>query len=373
MRTLAYGAISVVFAIYLASMGMKPAPIGAVISVALLSGAAFSIAAAALAERLGVRALLIGAAVLTSVAGVLLALGHSSGLAFAAAALGTISPGGQEVGPFGPIEQTAIADIDDRHISRRFAMYNLLGSMGLAVGALAISVVSSRALFWGYAAAGVVLGVIYALLPRAALASPAPQPVIGQSGSRGQRAGAVELLAVLFGVDALAGGFVVQSIIAYWLHERFGATTAALGLLFFATNVLAALSFVVAARISERIGLLNTMVFTHLPSNVLLILVPLMPTFGLAAAVLLARFAISQMDVPTRQAFTMSVVPAADRRRAAGLTNAVRPIAAAIAPALSGVALQNIASGFPFYASGGLKIAYDATLFALFRSRRKRV
>jgi MFS family permease len=171
---------------------------------------------------------------------------------------------------------------------------------------------------------------------------------------------------MLYAVDALAGGFVVQSFLAYWLHIRFGADQHSLGLVFFGANTLSALSYPVAAWLSTRIGLLRTMVFTHLPSNVLLCAVPMMPTFALATAVLLLRFALSQMDVPTRQAFTLETVAQEERTHAAALTNAVRPAAAAIAPVFAGLALQSAAFGLPFFIAGGLKIIYDIAMLNLF-------
>lgn len=370
VRTLAYGAISVILAIYLGSIGLRAAAIGAILSIAFLTGAIFSIAAGPLARRIGTRAILLIGSALMLMSGVLLAGGKSLGVLIAAAALGTISPGGQEVGPFTAIEQAMIANIGDRGSARRFAVYGLLGSLGLAFGALVTSFMSPRSIFEWYAAVGAALIFVYAFMTNL-------EETNGTQGSvaktRRRKFGPAESLAALFSVDALAGGFVAQSIIAYWFHLKFGMSTHTLGFVFFGANTLSALSLLVAARLSERIGLLNTMVFTHLPSNILLIAVPLMPTAALAIFVLLVRFAISQMDVPTRQAFTMAVVDAGDRAYAAGLTNAVRPVAAAVAPVLSGIALQTAASGFPFFAAGGLKIAYDLTLYRLFKGQQKRV
>jgi predicted MFS family arabinose efflux permease len=181
------------------------------------------------------------------------------------------------------------------------------------------------------------------------------------------RFGIAERLAGLFAVDAFAGGLVVQAFVAYWFTLRFGVGPETIGPLFFGANLLAAASYLLADRVAARIGLLNTMVYTHLPSNVLLCLVPFMPSYPLAAAVLLARFALSQMDVPTRQAYTMSLVPPHDRARAAGVTAAVRPAAASIAPVLTGVALQFASLGVPFVLAGGIKIVYDVALLLTFR------
>jgi predicted MFS family arabinose efflux permease len=182
------------------------------------------------------------------------------------------------------------------------------------------------------------------------------------------RFGIVERLASLFALDAFGGGFVVQAFVAYWFTLRFGVGPEIVGPLLFGANLLAAASYLLADRVAARIGLLNTMVFTHLPSNMLLCLVPFMPTFPLAAAILLARYALSQMDVPTRQAYTLTLVPAYERARAAGVTAAVRPAAASVAPVLTGVAFQLAALGVPFVLAGGIKIAYDLTLLVTFRS-----
>jgi hypothetical protein len=176
-------------------------------------------------------------------------------------------------------------------------------------------------------------------------------------------------LAALFAVDALAGGLVLPSVVALWFERRFGLGLEPLGVLFFAAHTLSALSFLLADRVARRIGLLNTMVFTHLPSNALLALVPFMPTAPLAAAALLARHAISQMDVPTRQAFVMELVGPHERVAAATATNTVRSLASAAAPALSGFALQAGALALPFVLAGAIKAAYDLTLWAAFRGR----
>ena len=177
-------------------------------------------------------------------------------------------------------------------------------------------------------------------------------------------------LAALFALDAFAGGFVANAVISYWLHVRFGASPQVLGPVFAAIGFLQAISYEISGRLSSRIGLINTMVFTHLPSNVLLLLVAFSPTLAWAVVLLLARFLLSQMDVPARQAYTVSIVPPADRPAAVALTGAVRGVAQAFGPALAGIAIGAAAFALPFYAGGGLKIAYDVALFAAFRNRR---
>ncbi len=217
--------------------------------------------------------------------------------------------------------------------------------------------------------AGVLLTVLYSQLSRSRRSgegAPRAEGPIARGGLERSRRVVLEL-AALQGLDALAGGFILQGLLAYWFHLRFGVGAEALGPLFFGTSLLSALSFLAASRVADRVGLLNTMVFTHLPSNVLLLAVPLMPTFPLAAAVLLVRHLLSQMDVPARQAYTMALVAPEERPAAAGITSSVRALAQSVAPALSGSAMVTAATGLPFFLAGGLKIVYDLSLYARFR------
>jgi hypothetical protein len=222
---------------------------------------------------------------------------------------------------------------------------------------------------WAYVAGGAALAFVYAGLshgverPAVAAAANEPRRWLGLHRSRG----IVLQLAGLQALDALAGGFVAQSLLVYWFDQRFGAGPDVLGRLFFGTQVLSALSFLAAARLAERVGLLHTMVFTHVLSNLLLAAVAVMPTFRLAAATLLCRHLFSQMDVPTRQSYTMALVAPDERAPAAGLTTAVRGIAQSVSPVLTGIALAHAAFGLPFLLAGGLKIVYDLALFARFR------
>lgn len=366
VRGLAYGSLSVVIGVALARDGFSTFQIGALLSLTLLTGAAFSLLAAAIARRIGDRATLSAGCALMAAAGILLSLDISPPLVVAAFALGTLTAGGQDVGPFAPLEQAIIGSRSGEISADRYARYNTIGVFCSALGAASVAVVPMWTVLWFYAAASFLMCASYAVLPRmpAPLAMPSDAPAV-------RRFGAIEQLAALFAVDALAGGFIVQAVIAYWFHLRFAAPLGALGPLLAAANMLSALSFFAAARFAKRFGLLNTMVFTHLPSNVLLVLVPFMPTFESAAAVLLARFALSQMDVPTRQAYVMAAAAPHDRLRAAGLTNAVRPAAAAIAPLLAGAAMQSAAFGAPFVIAGVVKIAYDLTLYARFRGKQR--
>lgn len=369
VRSFGYGLLSVGFALYLASAGFGPFAVGATLSVSLIAGAAFLTATSPLVRAVGGRATLVIASLVMCGAGALLAMHAHPAAIIAACLLGTLSAGGQEVGPFAAVEQHVIAGTSSgSSTAHAFANYNLAGAFALALGALAAGAIATAWIPWSYACCGLALVVVYAAMPSVSAPLNAPS---AESSTR-PRFGTAERLAALFGVDALAGGFVVQSFISYWLHLRFGADQRSLALVLFGANTLSALSYPVAAWLSTKIGLLRTMVFTHLPSNVLLCLVPLMPTYDAAIAVILARFALSQMDVPTRQAFAMEAVAPEERVHAAAVTNAVRPAAAAIAPIFAGLAIQTAAMGVPFFIAGGLKIVYDLAIFRAFKRLRRR-
>lgn len=378
LRTFSYGFLSVILALYLAARGFSPAQVGLVFTVSLAGGAVMAAAMAYAADRWGRRRILLAFALVMAISGGVLALRGELWVLLLVAAAGTISPSGQEVGPFLPMEQAALAGLRARVEIGLYAWYNIVGSLAVAAGGLMVRVLPPllsgrgwdelsilRSFVWAFAATGIILAVLYLIL------SPEVEPSKSAAGGRvpplQQSRRAVFRLAGLFGIDALAGGLVIQSLVAFWFHQRFQVPVEHLGLLFFGTNLLSAISFLAAARLSRRIGLLNTMVFTHLPSNVLLMLVPLMPTWPLAAAVLLGRHMLSQMDVPTRQAYTMALVLPSERSAAAGVTSATRSAAASVAPTLSGVAYQTVAAGLPFVLAGALKIVYDLALWVTFR------
>ncbi len=313
-----------------------------------------------------------GAAFATTTAFPLLAL---------AATVGVLSPSGNEVGPFLPIEQAAIAQaLRPERRTAVFAWYQLTGALATAAGALAggggaealqragvAPLRSYQLLFAGYAAIGVVLALLPLRLSPAIEVARAEAQRPGALGLHASR-GVVLRLSALFSLDAFAGGFVLQSFVAWWFHRRFGAGPALLGGIFFGANVLAGISALSAAALARRFGLVATMVFTHLPSNLLLMAVPLAPTLPLAIALLLARFSISQMDVPTRQSYTMAVVHPDERAAAAGLTGIARTVGAAIAPLAAGPLYASAAlSGVPFLVAGGLKVLYDLALWRGFR------
>ncbi|MFA6958100.1 MAG: MFS transporter [Thermoanaerobaculia bacterium] len=383
VRLFAFGALSIVLALYLEAIGFTPGRIGLVFTITLAGDAALSLAMATWADRLGRRRMLVAGAGLLALAGATMAITRSPLAVVIVAFVGVLSPSGNEAGPFLSIEQAALAQIlpDDRR-TRAFGWYSMAGSFATAAGALAgggasrllqegghSAVESYRFVLGGYAACGVALGLIF--LAVSAAVEPARQPSARAALGLTRSKKTVLKLSALFGLDAFGGGFVVQSIVAYWFHLRFGVDVAALGAIFFVANALAGLSAPVAARLAARFGLVETMVFTHIPSNLLLCLVPLMPDARLATGVLLARFAISQMDVPTRQSYTMAVVDPDERSAAAGITSTARSIGAAIAPSLSGslIAIPAMMSA-PFLIAGGLKIVYDLLLYRSFRALR---
>jgi len=296
-----------------------------------------------------------------------------------AAIFGTISPSGKEVGPFLSIEQAILPQTThDENRTAVFSAYNLVGSLFGALGALAVGLPSLfslptmagyRMLLWGYVLCALVMMVLFAVLSPAVEAetnTTSKAPKIGLRKSRG----IVAKLAGLFALDAFAGGFIVQSIVAYWFYLRYQTDLNALGGIFFGTNLLSAISFLAAPAIARRIGLLNTMVFTHLPSNFLLLLVPLMPNVELAVVILLARNLLSQLDVPTRQSYTMAVVDPDERAASAGILSVARNAGAAIAPLFTGAILVLPSLGLPFLLAGGLKVIYDLWVFAVFRHVR---
>jgi MFS family permease len=385
LRAFAFGWLSVVLALYLVQRGFTAAAIGAVFTATMVEDALLTLGLSTVAARIGPARLMALTAPLIVAGGLLMAWAEAPWLLLAGAVLGTLSPNGQEAGPFAPMEQALLPrTVRAGPIVRAFGWYNVCSFLPAAAGAAASGAVLGaalragqaevdveRAMMLAYAGAGVVLTALYALLARRWRRLPdggpaVPPPAFGLGASRRH----VLELAGLGAVDALAGGFIMQSLLAYWFHLRFGVGPEAIGVLFFFTNLFSALSLLVATRVAERVGLLNTMVFTHLPSNVLLLMVPFMPTFWSAAAMLLARHALSQMDVPTRQAFTMALVSPEERPAASGLTNSVRALAQACAPVLAGLTMAVAATPAPFVLAGGLKIAYDLALFARFRRVR---
>ncbi len=365
-RLFAYGALSVVLVLYLTGLGIGTRQIGVLLTLTLVGDTVVSLWLSTRADRIGRRRMLILGATLMAAAGIAFALTRNFLVLLIAGTIGVISPSGNEVGPFLPIEQAALAHVvpSDRRTSV-FAWYTLTGAFATALGSLGAGVLSHTLHYRGvivlYAALGIALALAFTRLSTAAEV-PAPQTsaLFGLGRSRL----VVLRLAALFALDSFAGGFVVQSFAAYWFYLRFGVEPATLGAIFFGANLLAGISALVASRLAARFGLIRTMVFTHLPSNVLLILVPLMPNLPLAVAALFARFSISQMDVPTRQSYLMAVVSPEERSAAGGITGVARTLGAGLAPIFAGLLFsQPSLISVPFFIAGALKIVYDLLLY----------
>ena len=386
-RLFAYGFLSVVLALYLIEAGLSPRQIGLLLALTLAGDAAISLWLTTHADRSGGRRrMLFVGALLMLLAGIVFLLTRNPLVLTVAAIVGVISPSGNEIGPFLSIEQAALSQlVADEKRTRLFAWYNLAGSFATATGALAggwlaqvlqangwTKLAAFQFLLAGYALAGVALALGFLTLSAAVEVVPAPvtqNRVLGLHKSRA----VVFKLSALFALDAFAGGLIVQSMFALWLYVRFGVETGVIGSIFFGANILAGISALLAANIAARFGLINTMVFTHIPSNILLIMVPLMPSLPLAIGAILLRFSISQMDVPTRQSYTMAVVEPDERSAAAGVTGFARSIGAALSPSITGYLLGVPALyAVPFFISGGLKIVYDLALWREFRAVKPR-
>jgi MFS family permease len=387
VRLFAYGALSVVLVLYLTGLGLSAAQTGLLLTLTLAGDTLVSLAISTRADRVGRRRMLVIGALLMAAAGLAFAGTASFALLLIAGTVGVISPSGNEVGPFLPIEQAALSQIvPGASRTAVFAWYTLAGAFATATGSLAGGALSQtlqgsahapvagyRVVVVLYALLGLLLAACFTRVSRAveldpATAGRAPKSSWGVGRSRN----VVMKLSALFALDAFGGGFVVQSFAAYWFHLRFGVRPATLGGIFFGAHLLAGVSALLASRIAARIGLVRTMVFTHLPSNVLLMLVPLMPNLHLAVLVLFARFSISQMDVPTRQSYVMAVVDPEERSAAAGITGVARTTGAAIAPLFAGWMFARPALiGVPFMLAGGLKIVYDLLLYRGFVKQRE--
>ncbi len=383
LRMFGYGLVSVVLVLYLAALGLDTPAIGLLLGLTLAGDAVISLWLTTHADRVGRRRVLLVGALLMVGAGIVFSTTDLFALLAVAATIGVISPSGNEVGPFLAVEQAALAQtVEDRQRTRVFAWFNLVASFSTAAGALVGGSLAAvliaigqgpadayREVIVGYALLGLALGALFTRVSSAVEVPNATDVSVARRLGLHRSQRTVARLSALFALDAFGGGFIVQTLIAYWFHVRFGASPALIGGILFGANLLAGISALLAARIAARIGLVRTMVFTHLPSNVLLILVPLMPSLPLAAGVLLVRYSISQMDVPTRQSYTMAVVDPDERSAAAGVTGIARSVGAAVAPILSAPLMGSAAvAGLPFMIGGGLKIAYDLLLYRSFRS-----
>ncbi len=376
LRDFGDGFVAVLLPVYLIALGFSAFQVGVIATAALSGSALLTLGVGLVGARYAPRRLLLAAANLMVATGVAFALVHDYALLLVVAFAGTANPSAGSVSVFVPLEHAVLSrEVSDRNRTKLFARYSLIGAMAGAFGALAAAtpdflaaiglgqLAAIKAMFVLYAALGILGAVIYARIP------PRPRPRNGgqQTAALGPSRHIVYRLAALFSLDAFAGGFVVQSLLALWLFERFELSLSAASLFFFWSGVLAAFSFPVAAWLSRRIGLVNTMVFTHIPSSLCLMLAAFAPTLPLALALLLARAALSQMDVPTRSSYVMAVVTEAERPAAASFTSVPRSLAAAASPALAGALFAASLQAWPLVLCGSLKLVYDVLLLVQFR------
>jgi MFS family permease len=382
IRLFCYGFLSVVLALYLSESGFTETQIGLLFTLTLVGDAVITLWLTTSADRFGRKRTLLLGALLMAGAGIVFILTRNYLLLVLAAIIGVISPADKDIGPFLSVEQASLTHlVTNESRTQVFAWYNLAGSFASAVGALAggwlaqglqnsgwSSLESYRTVLVGYALGGFILLFLFLNLTHSVEVEPKQQEetkrILGLHRSRN----VVFKLSSLFALDAFAGGLLIQSFLAYWFHVKFGVETGILGSIFFGANILAGISALLAVRIAKRFGLINTMVFTHIPSSILLMLIPWIPTLWLAVVLLLLRFSISQMDVPTRQSYTMAVVAPDERSAASGVTAIARSVGSALSPALTGLFFSvPVLFNLPFFLCGGLKIIYDLLLFREFR------
>jgi MFS family permease len=383
IRLFCYGFLSVVLALYLSETGLAETQIGLLFTMTLIGDAGISLWLTTSADRMGRKKTLLVGALLMAGAGVAFLLTHEVVILMLAAIIGVISPSGNEIGPFLSVEQASLTQlVSNEKRTQVFAWYNLVGSFATATGALSggwlaqalqnngwTALAAYRIVLSGYALGGVLILLLFLNLSKSIEVVATQQKEIKRVLGLHRSRKVVFKLSALFALDAFAGGLIVQSMFAYWFHVRFGIDSGVLGSIFFGANVLAGISALLAVPMANKIGLINTMVFTHIPSNILLILVPFMPNLPLAITLLLLRFSISQMDVPTRQSYTIAVVDPDERSAASGVTAIARSVGASVSPMITGL-LFSIPSLFsvPIILCGSIKIIYDLLLFREFRA-----
>ncbi len=379
LRGFADGFVSLLLPAYLLELGFSPLQVGVIATTTLLGSGIMTLGTGLQARRFHLRTGLLAASLLMAGTGLGFALVTGFWPLLLIAFAGTLNPSSGDVSVFLPLEQALLSRIvDNKRRTAVMARYSLVGTLFAAFGALAAGLPGLAATASGFSNRAAVQGmfVLYALLALAAgavyrglpksleSADSAPQAPLRQSKKH------VYTLAALFSLDAFGGGFVVQSLVALWLYQRFGLSITTAGAIFFWTGILTAFSYLVAARLATRFGLIRTMVFTHLPSSVCLILIPFMPQLAYAIALLFVRSALSQMDVPTRSSYVMAIVPPPERAAAASVTSVPRSLASAVSPVLAGWLLGLSPFGWPFVAAGALKIVYDLMLLAMFHRVR---
>jgi MFS family permease len=373
-RAFGDGFAVIILPAYLSAIGFDPVAVGLIATASLLGSALMTLVAGYFSVRWDLRSLLVAGAILMLATGFALPATEHFLFIFLVAFVGTVNPSGGDIGMLVPLEHAMLArGVADRDRTHAFARYSLIGALAGAAGSLAAAapdlmpasfakIEALRLMFYGYGVLGLIGALLYARLPQA---PSRPNPEKGSF--LGPSKHIVFKLAALFSLDAFAGGFVVHSLLALWLFERFGLSLSEAGIFFFWTGVLTALSYPVAARLAGRFGLVNTMVFTHIPSSICLILAAFSTNLVVVLGLLLVRAALSQMDVPTRSSYVMAVVTPPERTAAASVTAVPRSLAASISPALAGVLLTMPFSGLPLVVCGTLKIVYDLLLLQAFR------
>jgi MFS family permease len=378
LRAFGDGYVSLLLPLYLIELGYTPLQVGIIATATLLGSGLGALGVGFVAQRFHYRALLLAATALMVFTGAGFAVVTDFWPLLAIAIVGTLNPSSGDVSVFLPLEHAMLSRlVEDRRRTAVFARYSLVGSLLAAVGALAAawpdlaarsfgidSRTAMQAMFVLYALLGVATALVYRGLPRAPMGERQVRAPLTESKGR------VVALAALFSVDAFGGGLVVQSMLALWLYQRHGLTPADAGALFFATSILSAASYLIAVRIAERVGLVNTMVFTHIPANLCLVAVPFVDSLAVVVALLLVRGLLSQMDVPTRSSYVMAIVRPEERPAAASLTSVPRSLASAASPFITGYMLGLSPFGWPFVLAGAIKIAYDVALLAMFRKVR---
>jgi MFS family permease len=393
LRTFAYGFLSIVISIYLKLIGFDVFLIGLILTSTLINSVIFTLVASFYADRIGRRKMLLIYAIMMAISGVIFFVTSNYIALIVAGLIGTINVTGTETGAFLSIEQAVLPQTvkDSKKRNTLFAFYNMVGTFAMSAGVLVSGlpgiiqhqfglnqIDSIRILFLAYSILGIgVLGIYLSLSKRVEIMQRGgggknqdekriPKPLTQTLSPASKKI--VAKLSGLFAIDSFGGGFVIQSIVSLWFFTKFGADLTLLSYIFSIAGVLTAFSFLASARIADRIGLINTMVFTHIPSNILLILVAFSPTLPIAIAFYLARMALSQMDVPTRQSYIVAVVKEDERTAAAGITNISRNITQAISPSIAGSILQSVSLLFaPFLLGGLIKIVYDIALYLQFK------
>ncbi|MGI0065602.1 MAG: MFS transporter [Nitrosotalea sp.] len=382
VRTFSYGFLSVILAIYLSLIGFNDILIGLVLTATLVNSVFFNLLSSAYADKIGRRKILVIYAILMIISSVIFFVTDNYVALVIAALIGTINVTGSEVGAFLSLEQAllpqTISDIKKRNSI--FAIYNAAGTFAMSAGVLLSGlplilqnygfdkIGAIKLLFLIYAACAVAVLVIYlALSKNIEVKDNVPTSGFSLKNISPKSRSIIAKMSSLFAVDSFGGGFVIQSIVSFWFYTRFGADLSSLSYVFAIAGVLTAISYLASTKIASKIGLVNTMVFTHIPSNVLLILLAFAPSFSIAASLYFARMSLSQMDVPTRQSYLMGVVGKNERVHAAVFTNTARNVSQAISPSLTGIIISTLSLSAPFVVGGVLKIVYDVGIFFSFR------